>query len=291
MKRILWILTLTAALLLSACGAGNTALPEQTVTPIAAHEEETGKTEPENERSTLHALIVDGAETGKLVLADRNGAGVYLLDAAKVSVTLDGKAADASALEDGMVVEIVYEGYLLMTMPAELTGAAISVAAWSLGTEQNPGGTAYDLCGLYLQVLNDLWDKDAGLNDGAEVVSVDLSAAPGGLSESEKYAVAWIFAQSHGVQALTLTYDELIESGSLTAVPETTGLYQWDNGVLFRIRAAEGTENETYSLPVVKFNADKWRSPLGAYMLCDCSAVWPEMGTWSGYTVGAEAIA
>ena len=43
-------------------------------------------------------------------------------------------------------------------------------------------------------------------------------------------------------------------------------------------------------LPVLFFDAEKWRSSLGAYCFYDCSAVWPEMGTWSGYQIGSEMI-
>lgn len=87
---------------------------------------------------------------------------------------------------------------MLETYPAQLGGLS-RIRAYSLGTEQNPGGTYYDLCGLYLQVLNDLWDADAGLNSKIQYVSVDLSQAPGGLTEAEKAAVAWRFAGQHGV--------------------------------------------------------------------------------------------
>ena len=280
-------LALAAVLLLAGCAvdpAAETRAPE--TKPIAA---ETSDADAVPARNTISALIVDGAGTGRLVLADQNGSGVYLLDTDGVSVTLDGAGADASALEDGMVVEIVC-GDLNMMMPATIAGDDVSIAAYSRGTAQNPDGAAYDLCGLYLKVLNDLWDKDAGLNDGAELISVDLSAAPGELSESEKYAVAWVFAQAHGAQPLTLCYDELVEQGFLSAVPETAGLYQWENGVLLTIGSAAPGEGEACSAPTVKFNAQKWRSPLGAYMFCDCTAVFSETGTWSGYSVGAEAI-
>lgn len=242
----------------------------------------------------LRALIVDGAETGELVLAGERGAyDVYLLDAASVGeVLLDGERADASALRDGMTVEIAHSGDILSSLPAGLAGVE-SVSAHSLGSPENPGGTAYDLCGLYLRVLEDLWEKDAGLNGGAKYVSVDLSGAPGGLGESAKFAVAWAFARRHDAQALTLGYDELVAQGYLSDYgPEDTEwkAYWWEDGVLLRVTAHEGAEDEVYSLPVVRFDAEKWRSPLGAYFFYDCTAVWPEFGAWSGYTVGAEMI-
>lgn len=56
------------------------------------------------------------------------------------------------------------------------------------------------------------------------------------------------------------------------------------------VSADEWAEDEAYSLPVVKFSAEKWRSPIGAYYFSHCTAVWAEMGAWAGYSVGAEAI-
>ena len=64
--------------------------------------------------------------------------------------------------------------------------------------------------------------------------------------------------------------------------------YHWNNGVLFRI--TQNKQDKVYSLPVIKFEAEKWRSPLGAYWFSNCTAVWPQMGAWTRYTVEAELI-
>ena len=45
-----------------------------------------------------------------------------------------------------------------------------------------------------------------------------------------------------------------------------------------------------YSLRPVTFDAQKWRSGLGAYFFCDCTSVQSALGQWDGYAVGAEAI-
>ena len=277
---------LLGLLLLAGC-AERTQAPEPPDAPVPTPADAEESAPQEGVR--LRALIVDGAETGLLVLADESAA--YLLDAGAVPVTLDGAPADASALEDGMTVELLC-GDAPAALPAELSGVE-SISVWSLGTAQNPGGTAYDLCGLYLRVLDDLWEKDPGLNGGAAYVSVDLCAAPGELSDAAKSAVAWVFARRHGAQPLTLTTDELAAQGYLTVVnPETPErpLYEWKDGLLFRITADEAAGGQ-YSLPMVRFTADKWRSPLGAYGFARCTAVWPELGTWSGYSVEAEFIA
>lgn len=240
--------------------------------------------------SIAQLKIVDGAESGQLVLAGTGAGEVYTLTVGDIPVYLDGEKEDASVLEDGMTAEIRYNGDILETYPATF-GEVDSIHVYSLGTKNNPGGTYYDLCGLYLKVLNDLWETDSGLNGGAEYVSVDLSEAPGNLTEGEKSAVAWIFGCEHGLEALTLTMEELIAEGWLVAAGGSDDLYRWDNGVLMTITDDWGEDFDThYSLPTIKFNAMKWRSPLGAYIFSGCSAVWPQMGTWTDYNVGAHAI-
>lgn len=238
--------------------------------------------------------IVDGAESGDLVLAGESAGQVYTLSlngAAEIPVFLDGQSAQADALEDGMMVEVSFDGTVLESYPAQF-GEVYSLSGYSLGTEQNPGGSYYNLCGLYLQVLDDLWDRDPGLNSGISYVSVDLSEAPGGLTAGEREAIAWIFGCAHQAESLSLTLEELAEQGYLReALPGNENrLYEWEDGVLFRIDSGGSEEEESSSLLVLKFNARKWRSPRGAYFFGNCMAVWPEMGTWSGYEIGEEAI-
>lgn len=245
----------------------------------------------EEDRVIERFRIVDGAQSGNLVLAAEEGYEIYTFSPGEVPVFVDGEEADALALKDGMIADIAFDGTVMETFPAQL-GRVYSVSAYGPGTKENPGGGYYDLCGLYLQVLEDLWDRDGGLNDGISMVSVDLSQAPGDLTEGEKAAIAWIFACRHNVGMLAMSYEELAEEGYLTEASSDGGnkLYQWEDGVLFSITPAEQAEEEIYSLPVIKFNARKWRSPRGAYFFDNCSALWPEMGTWSSYEIGDEAI-
>ena len=199
-----------------------------------------------------------------------------------------------------MLAEVVHNEWIKTTYPATFSDV-YEVRVYSLGSEKNPGGSYYDLCGLYLKVLEDLWNTDAGLNDEIQYVSVDLTDAPGGLTDGEKAAIAWIFGGAHGVEALTLSSQELEEQGYLTEIVTTgTGIplggedrpkaYLWEDGVLFTIADNMGEDAATYSLPVIKFNAWKWRTPLGAYFFHNCSAVWPQMGTWSTYNIEHEII-
>lgn len=280
---ILCILTFT--------GCGKTT---DNIEEIPSSDESQPTEEEDIAEATISLRIVDGAATGELVLAGESAGDVYTLNVAEIPVYLDEKLADASILEDGMMAEIAYSGEVMETYPAQL-GNVSSISVYSLGSEKNPYGTFYDLCGLYLQILNDLWDKDSGLNGGAASVSVDLSKAPGELTEGEKAAITWIFACEHQVEGLNLTADELAEQEYLTEVDmEYTSeddhkIYEWKDGVLFTI-TADYEEGESYSLPVLKFNAEKWRSPLGAYFFSGCEAVWPQAGSWSSYSIESEMI-
>lgn len=295
MKKLLSLLL--SALLLSGCtpAPGPSPAAEPSPSPSGLSQDEVP--------DWVSCRIVDGGSEGELLLAEldhplndrelshADGRSVYRLSLNNVSVYLDGEPAQPSDLRDGMSVELSFNGTVQETFPAQL-GEVYELRAYSIGTPQCPGGGYFDLCGLYLQVLSDLWDKDPGLNSGISTAGLDLSQAPGGLLDSEKSALCWRFGELHGVETVQGTFEELAEAGYFTSVssdPERP-LYQWEDGCLFSLTAAEGHEDEVYSLPVLFFDAQKWRSPLGAYYLGDCSAMWPEKGTWSGYQVGSEAI-
>ena len=254
----------------------------------------------DEEPTVLTCRVVDGAEDGNLLLAELDeglygGTGVYRLNVKDVPVTLDGEAAEPSVLEDGMAVDVAFNGHVLESFPAQL-GEVYSVSAWSRGRGRNGGGTMFDLCGLYLQVLDDLWKKDPALNEDVSQIALDLSQAPGELTEGEKLALVHRFGELHGVEAFAATFEELKEQGYLTSeplgngAPEGAAFVRWEDGCLFSITPSEDHEGESYSLPTLFFNAEKWRSSLGAYGFYGCSAGWGQVSTWNGYQIGSEMI-
>lgn len=302
----LWkrVFILTLCLLLTACApaAETPESPARTEGP-AAPADPAGvppSLAEDEEPTVLTCRVVDGAEDGNLLLAELDeglygGTGVYRLNVKDVPVTLDGEAAEPSVLEDGMAVDVAFNGTVLESFPAQL-GEVYSVSAWSRGRGRNGGGTMFDLCGLYLQVLDDLWEKDKGLNENVSQIALDLSQAPGGLTEGEKLALVHRFGELHGVEAFAATFEELKEQGYLTSeplgdgAPEGAAFVRWEDGCLFSITPSEDHEGESYSLPTLFFNAEKWRSSLGAYGFYDCSAGWGQVSTWNGYQIGSEMI-
>ena len=299
-------------MLLTACGAPAAPVPPPEEPPSPVEGAPPSLAEDETP-AYLTCRIVDSAEDGVLLLAEldaplsggrddrHDGKSVYRLTlTADTPVYLDGRPASAGDLTDGMPLEIAFNGLVLESFPAQL-GEIYSVSAYSTGSPQCPGGSYYDLCGLYLQVLDDLWNRDPALNENISIASLDLTQAPGGLLESEQSALRWRFGELHGVEVLDLTFEELRDQGYLTASPLSTPApkegedlsslwYSWEDGCLFSIRANGSHGAECYALPTLFFDVEKWRTPLAAYCFYDCSALWPEMGTWEGYSIGSEMI-
>ena len=236
-------------------------------------------------------IIQEQPENLLLAKTDGNSADVYTLSLRDVELTLDGNAFDQN--EPGAYQDL----------PGKtLTGALVEVAC-DLVLETYPGQLAEvtavnirsdgfdDRCALYLRVLNDLWAVDEGLNSDITMLSVDLSKT--GLSDSEQAAVAWAFGGEHGVsQVLSLNYEQLAAEGYLTgADPDSDGIPCWEDGCLFTITEQETGDNELNGARnTVTFDAQKWRSALGAYFFADCTAEQALDGHWGDYTVGSEAI-
>lgn len=296
MKRITGILALLLGLsMLTACGGQTPADDPPPATPLNTAGTEDGTAGPDiPTSSSMVCRIVDGAESGQLLLAalDENSFGsVFSLNLCETEVLLDGELADSTTLEDGMVIRVTWQdGSILETYPAQLSGVR-SIEAWSLGSEQNPGGSYYDLCGFYLKVLDDLWQKDPALNENIIMAGLDLSDAPGGLTENEKQAVAWRFGELHGVEVITEDFESYYTAIDLgERVKEGPALYEWTDGCLFSIKPHAEDQEKIYSLPTLRFDVAKWRGPLAAYFFYDCTAVWPEFGSWSDYSIGGEMI-
>lgn len=276
------LLPLALALLLAACA--------QEMPTNDTHEPPEGADTDElidSGAAELKLRVVDGAESGTLVLAGKRAGDVYTLVLTdEIPLYLDGERIQSADVEDGMTACVRFTGGIQETFPARPGG----VADISFAREVGESGV-YDLCGLYLRVLEDLWEKDSGLNADAALISVDLSGAPKGLTDGEKEAIAWVFASLHGAESLSLSYEELKAQGYLVEDKMENGnsLWHFENGLLFTISSSDEDAGNT-TVPLVCFNAEKWRTPLGAYALNACIATCTEDGRWNGYSIGAELI-
>lgn len=298
MKKWCLFLTLYACMcLLAACAASG----EDGGAPDRLPQDESGE-------DTVVCRVISVLDDSTLILAEEGSeSGIYTVTPGEQLLTLDGADFDAAAPGAyqalpggslaGTTVRVTFDGGVQESWPMGFSG----ITALDFSTEDFD-----DLGALYLQVLEDLWDVDSGLNEDITELGVDLSQTR--LTGSEREAVAYAFGAAHGLMAMETTYDQLAEEGYLTPVSISTpagegeegpALYQWEDGCLFSI--AETGEPVVFNLPDlgpgdrmpdydgVTFDAQKWCSPLGAYYFMDCTAI-STGGHWGSYTVGSEAI-
>lgn len=235
-----------------------------------------GTTAAPPEENTVALRVVDGAGTDQLILAGKESGEVYTVNAKELTLSANGKTAETASLENGMLLALEADFTTLETWPAQSTGASAKIR--NAGKEDRG-----DLCGLYLQVLEDLWKEDGALNADITYISVDLKDAPGGLTDGEKAAVAWLFAGRHGAQELRYGFEELAQNGYV----DKDELY-WKDGVLLSIKK---TENGTENASKITFDAEKWRSGTGAIFFNGCTAKRGDGVRWEPYRPGAFAIA
>lgn len=224
---------------------------------------------------TCRIVSVDqGGGTLTLAKQDGGGADVYRLPMGDFAVSYEDGSDNGEdrAPMAGALAEVTFSGEIMETFPAQLAGVT-GILILSGGFD--------DRCALYNQVLEDLWAVDSGLNSGITELGVDLSQTS--LTAAEQAAVAWDFGTAHGILPVQGTYDQLVEQGYI----DGENLY-WEKGCLFSI--VEKLMEGSYSLTPVTFDAEKWRSGLGAYFFMDCTAVQSAGGEWGDYQVGSQAI-
>lgn len=171
----------------------------------------------------------------------------------------------SDALAPGMVVEVI-GGPVMESYPAQFEAGAVGIV-----------DNGSDLIGLYRSVIHDMWEVDPGLNSGIKMLGFDFSNAC--LLAQEQEALEYLTAQDFGLEYVTGTWDELADQGYI----DRETLY-WEDGLFISITVTgePGSSGLT-------FNAQKWRSGLGAIMYDNCKAVKGPDGTWS-YAVGQFSI-
>lgn len=269
--RVTALLCAALVLLLAGC----TAAPKPGAPSAAATGPETpgtatpgleapGAAAVEPEGGALLAGTVIDVSDGSLLLA---GEGVY---EGLYQVSLDGVPVEpggAEALCVGKRAEVTFGGITAECFP-EIPADVTRVRA--VDGDLSPFV-------LYRQALFDLMETDEGLNGGARYLGVDLSGATN-LTGGEKLALQYLLEQRYGLSVLPGTFDELCEQGYI----DRDALY-WEDGVLLRVALVEdGTDT-------FRFDAEKWRSGLGAIYWTDCTAARGAEG-WT-YEVGGLAIA
>lgn len=133
---------------------------------------------------------------------------------------------------------------------------------------------------LFRRVILDMWEEDPGLNGGAERLGFDFSGAC--LTAGEQKGLAYLAARDlgFGMDYLSGTWEELCEQGYIDREDLV-----WEDGVFFSISVTGVPGRSGFT-----FDAQKWRSGLGAIFYENCTARRGPDGAWE-YAVGQLAVA
>lgn len=197
-------------------------------------------------------------------------------DGSLLLARLDGRPSDVYTatfrgpeLEEGDLVDVTFSGAILETYPAQL-GEVAQITVRREGFD--------DLCELYLDVLDDLLDEDEALKHGITQLGLDLSQTR--LTPAERGALALALGEEERLPVVEGTWQELVDQGYI----DGEELY-WEDGLFLSIAEKERTAEDQAA-----FNAQAWRSGLGAQFFLDCTASRSAGGRWSDYKVGAHAV-
>ena len=255
MKTIGTMLCLASLLLLAACTAG----PEEAAGTQDA---------PLPGAAVATCRVVD-VQDGQLILAAAYGGENDVNAHALGDLPVTYEDPSQTEIVPGNQIQIGYGGTVEETFPARL-GNVEAIRVQVDGFD--------NLCALYLQVFQDLWDTDTALNQGIVQLGLDLSQTR--LTPAEQSAVGVALGNRWDLPVHQATWEELVQAGTIDGEN-----LQWEDGLFLAIR------EEDPSADSLTFTAEKWRSGLGAYYFTDCTARQDAGGQWSAYTVGAEAIA
>ncbi|WP_352401188.1 hypothetical protein [Anaerotignum sp.] len=259
-KRCLFLSIICFSLFMGGCAKKEARLPPGEHGPFAANE---GTTSIEKSEVPMLCKVIGIWDEAALVANLEDEHGLY-------QVSLDALAQDTSQIKPGDKVEIGFDGLVLEIYPPIIANPDY------IKLVENGD----NLVGVYHGILQDLLEKDAGLNADIHFIAVDLSKDKL-LTESEKNALIYLLGNHTQIETRQGSYESLL-SENLIIQDANTGFSHLEAGLLLLLETSQLDKDSFH------FTAEKWRSSLGAYTLYDCLAK-KENGSWS-YEIGAEMI-
>ncbi len=237
-KRYGIILALLAALIFTGCQTKRAEKPAKTNLELAKEKAE----------AVLEAKVIKKQKDAYLI----------------VNREEDGKAAELytmkseEELTEGELVNIYYNGIILESYPCQLPEI---YAIEKVGKEDC-------LVSLYLDIFQELYEEDSGLNSDIKEIGVNVKNVKN-LTEMEKEALIYLIGRAWNLEAFATDYEALKAEGRLSEDG-----YYYEEGILFTVEATEEEKNS------FSFSAEKWRSGLGAIGYSNGRAK-KENGKWS----------
>lgn len=210
-----------------------------------------------NNENVISARIVT-AKDGNLLITSNSG--LYFISAEKgTAISKNGKSLNAADLKPGMDIQIVFDGMVLETYPAQIP----NVETIKITAENDDKISLYEEAAKH--IFEERADKDFEKSK-IETVALDLTGLSD-LSKEEKSALEYVlrnyFYSECGADTIRSNYDELQENGRITKGGE------FKNGVIISVATDKA---KGFSLSLV-------RSVLCGYGYTGCTAKFKD-GEW-----------
>lgn len=199
------------------------------------------------ETRTFQAIVLQ-SDRGLLVRPDKDSDEFKSSD--QISVSLpedilvtdkDGKKTGRKEIHQGEIIEIVYNGIIMESYPAQISAQCIQVMD-TMGADG------------FLALIEDIYNEDTGLNSDIDTIVVDTTDLQE-LSDLEIQKLLMSIEEKYSIKAREGTYEELVEEGFI----DDEKLY-FETGILIKIIAPVYYEKEKK----ITCGISKWRSGLGA---------------------------
>ena len=214
--------------------------------------------------------VIAQADGNLLLLYDEDGT-LYWLDTADLLITTqDESLLSAEALAAGQQVSVFFDGGIRLSYPGFFVEPTKLIVR-----ESSP-----DLLGLYLNLFDEFWKIDSGINDGISVLAFDFRSNPlcqlppappstpapyvqpseskYALNQAQKNALFYIIESRLGFEAFESDFETLLADGYI--VKEESGFCHFPGGLLFEIKVEQEDVNG------FQFILSKWRSSLGTIL-------------------------
>lgn len=173
-----------------------------------------------------------------------------------------------------------------MNLIALILTAALGIMPNVLHEPADMPVQASPLTEMYVTACLDLWEKDSGLNNKAELLVFNFTNC-NTLDGTQRALLMESVGEALGLKVREGNFAQLVDEG-LIVYPDPEKQPHWcefPTGLLISLEDAQQEDGS------ITFTLEKWRTPLGAYWLYDCTAISDDGApeSWT-YTVGTEMI-
>ena len=182
-------------------------------------------------------IVMPNSDSNEFKSSDK-----FVVNSTDRILNVEGEEISVNDLRVGDLVDIIYNGVIMESYPAQISCYRIQVKEESL------------LKNGYMALIDDIYQDDAALNSDISILAID-TAEMTNITENEKQRLFIKLQDIYDLEVVEGTFDELVEKGLI----DKANLF-FEKGVLIKIKKPIYDEKKKR----LKCGIEKWRSGLGA---------------------------